>query len=230
MIIVCDAELLSNSVSHCWLLCARTAPECLLRRLLKNDVALLAARQQTLVEVFHKHVDLVKAFVRTKVKVSTQPLRRTRSSMAGRQQPGRSSTPPSASFSDGKTHARNPNRQKKMDQKLDDVFRPAAELFQEQELPAAAATSVTRRKNSLKRTDVLTEEAKHLQGNSLTSGNPSTCISFRMKAGDALIQGSAEDRSKRLSELMERGLVSPGDVLRLRFKVRKQLLWSRVDL
>lgn len=229
MIIVCDAELLNDSVSHCLLLCARTAPECLLRRLLKNDVALLAARQQTLVEMFHKHVDLVKAFVTTKVKVSTQPFRRTRSSTVGRRQPGRSSTPPSGSFSDGKTHTRNPNSQEKMDQKLDDVFRPTPELFQEQELPAAAA-SVTRRKNSLKRTDVLTEEAKHLQGNSLTSGNPSTCISFRMKAGDALIQGSADDRSRRLSELIERGLVSPGDALRLRFKVRKQLLWSCVHL
>lgn len=198
---------------------------------MKNDVALLVARQQTLVEMFHKHVDLVKAFVTTKAKVSSQPFRRARSSAVGRQQPGPSSTPPPASFSDSKTHARNPNSQKKMEQKLDDVFRPAQELFKEQEPPAAAAAaSVTSRKNSLKLTGVLTEEAKHLQGNSLESGNPSTCISFRMKAGDALIQGSSEDRSRRLSELIERGLVSPGDVLRLRFKVRKQLLCSCVHL
>lgn len=198
---------------------------------MKNDAALLAARQQTLVEMLHKHVDLVKAFVATEVKVSTQTFRRTRSSSTvGRQQPGRSSTPPSASFSASKAHARNPNSQKKMAQKLDDVFRPAPELFQEQKLPAAAAASVSSRKKSLKRTDVLTEQAKHHQDNRLKSGNPSTRISFRMKAGNALIQGSAEDRSRRLSELIERGLVSPGDVLRLQFKVRKQLLWSRVHL
>lgn len=186
---------------------------------------LLAARQQTLVEIFKKQMDLVKAYVTMKEKLSAQPSSRPRSTV-GKRQPDHS-TP--ASFSDSKRHVCNQHSQKKMDQKPDDVLRPAADICKEHEEPAAAA-SVTQRKNTLTRTDVLTEEANDLQGNSLKSGNTSTRISFRLKAGDALIQGSAEDSSGRLSELIERGLVSPGDVLQLRLKVRKGLLWLCVDL
>lgn len=187
---------------------------------------LLAARQQTLVEIFKKQMDLVKAYVTMREKLSAQPSSRPRSTV-GTRQPDHS-TP--ASFSDSKRHICNQNSQKKMDQKPDDVLRPAADICKEHEEPAAAAASVTRRKNTLTRTDVLTEEANDLQGNSLKSGNTSTRISFRLKAGDALIQGSAEDSSGRLSELIERGLVSPGDVLQLRLKVRKGLLWRCVDV
>lgn len=112
-----------------------------------------------------------------------------------------------------------------MDQKPDDLLRAGPDIFKEHKKPAAAG-SVTRRKNTL----TLAEEANSLQGNNLKSGNTSTCISFRRKAGDALIQRSAEDSSRHLSDLIERGLVSPGDVLHLRLKVRRSLFWICVDL
>lgn len=108
------------------------------------------------------------------------------------------------------------------DQTLVDTLKPPPDIFKE---AAAAAASVTRRKETLPRTNVLTEEAVSHQGNSLKLGNTSKCISFRMKARNALIQGSAGDSSRHLSELIQRGLMAPGSVLRLRFKVRKSLLW-----
>lgn len=213
-IIVCNDEsvLAFHSAALLAVVC-RAAPKCLLKRLLTREVALLATRQQTLVEIFQKQMDLVKAYVTVK-KLSTQPGRRPRSTVGRRQ--------PDHSYS--KAHVCDQNSQKRMDQKADGVLRPAADIFTEhKEAPAAAAAaaaSVTPRKNSVTRTDVQTEEASDLQGSSLKSGNTSTCISFRMKAGDALIQASAEDSSRRLSELIDRGLVSPGDVLQLQLKVR----------
>lgn len=209
----CGDDLLREPVLALLAVLCRTAPKCLLKRLLKRDVALLARRQHTLVETFQKQLDLVKAYVAMKEKLSTQPSSRPRSTV-GRRQPDRSATPASASVSDSKAHVWDQNGQKTMDQKVD--------IFKVHKGPAAA--SVTQRKNTLTRTGVLTEQA-----NSLESGKTSACISFRMKAGDALIQGSAEDSSGRLSELIERGLVSPGDVLRLRIKVRKSLLWICAD-
>lgn len=189
-----------------------------MRHLLKRQAALLATRQQTLVEVAQKQMDLVKAFVSAKGKLSAQPRRRPRST-GGRRQPDHSYS---------KAHVCDQNSQKTMEQAAGGLLGAAAGLFKEhQEAPAAAAAAAsgTRRKNSLTRTGVQTEEASDLQGNSLKSGTTSTCISFRMKAGDALIQAGAEDSSRRLSELLEGGLVSPGDVLQLRLKVRKSLLW-----
>lgn len=109
------------------------------------------------------------------------------------------------------------------DQTRVDMLKQAPDIFKE--AAAAAAVSVSRRKETVPRTRVLTEEAVSHQGNSLKLGNTSKRISFRMKARNALIQGSAGDSSRHLSELIQRGLMAPGSVLRLRFKVRKSLLW-----
>ncbi|XP_056888427.1 ankyrin repeat domain-containing protein 31-like isoform X3 [Takifugu flavidus] len=155
---------------------SRTVPKCLLKRLFKGDIVLLATRQQTLVEILQKQMDLVKAYVTMKEKLSTQP----------------TSCP-------------------EMGQKSIDTLKPAPDIVKE---PAAASV----RKNTLTRRDVLPEEAISHQGSSLKPGNTSECISFRMKAGDALIQGSAGDSSRHLSELIQRGLMAPGSVLQLQFK------------
>lgn len=161
----------------------RTVPKCLLERLFKGEIVLLATRQQTLVEILQKQMDLVKAYVTMKEKLSTQP----------------TSCP-------------------EMGQKSIETLKPAPDIIKE---PAAASV----RKNTLTRRDVLPEEAISHQGSSLKPGSTSECISFRMKAGDALIQGSAGDSSRHLSELIQRGLMAPGSVLQLLFKVRKSLLW-----
>lgn len=101
-----------------------------------------------------------------------------------------------------------------MGQKSIHTLKPAPDIIKE---PAAASV----RKNKLTRRDV---EAISHQGSSQKPGNTSECISFRMKAGNALIQGSAGDSSRHLSELIQRGLMAPGSVLLLQFKVRKSLL------
>lgn len=144
---------------------------------------LLATRQQTLVEILQKQMDLVKAYVTMKEKLSTQ----------------------TASFLG-------------MGHESIDTLKPALDIIKE-----SAAASV--RKNKLTRRDVLPEDTISHQGSSLKPGNTSECISFRMKAGDALIQGSVLDSSRHLSELIQRGLMAPGSVLQLQFKVRKSLLW-----
>lgn len=146
----------------------------------KGDIVLLATRQQTLVEILQKQMDLVKAYVTMKEKLSTLP----------------TSCP-------------------EMGQKSIDTLKPEPDIIKE---PAAASV----RKNKLTRRAV---EAISHQGSSLKPGNISECISFRMKAGDALIQGSAGDSNRHLSELIQRGLMAPGSVLLLQFKVRKHLLW-----
>lgn len=204
----------------------RTAPKCLLRRVLKGDVALLLKRQQTLVEIFQKQVDLVKAYVATEEKLPAQLSSRPHSTV-GRRQPDHSSTAATASVSDRKTHVWNQNGQKETDQEPDGALRPAPDISREhKEPPAAAAASVTWRKHTLTRTDEI--KNPEIQ-ESRKSDNSSARISFTMKAGDALIQSSAEGSGRRLSELIERRLVSPGDVLQLRLKVGKGLLWICVD-
>lgn len=60
-----------------------------------------------------------------------------------------------------------------------------------------------------------------------SQGSASGCIRLRAKARNVLIQGSSGDGSRRLSDLMRRGLVAPGSVLRTRLKVRKGPLRSQ---
>lgn len=157
--------------------------------------------------IFQKQVDLVKAFVTVKEKLSTRAPGRPRSTV-GRRKPGRPPTPASALLSHSRTHVCDQSSQNKMERK------PVPDLVKEHKDPASAVP-VTRRKNSVLSSNVLMEE----------SGSSSTCVTFRIKGGDALIQGGVEDSSRRLSELMERGLLSPADALGLQLKVGKRPLW-----
>lgn len=204
----------------------RSVPNRLRQRLLKSQIISLASRQRTLVEILQKQMHLVETYITMKAKLSTQPPSHPSSTVV-RQQPDHFSAPASTPDSSkaGEAHSYNPDSQRKKKH----ILATQASLLgsappnnaKDLKVPRPPAPLLTQGKKTPTQTDVLNEKASSCQSSAPHPGNTSQHINFKMKGNNALIQTGAEDNSRHLSKLIQRGVMPPGSSLQLLWKVRQ---------
>lgn len=203
----------------------RSVPKHLLQRFLKSQIILLASRQQILVEIFQKQVDLVQTYVTMKARLPTQTPNLPTCTVV--REPAHSLTPASTPVSSkaGEAHSCNQISQRKTNQRpviSSNLLRSGPNSVKD--LNVCPATLVTQRKKISAHTNVIRVKARTCQGSPVLPGSTSQYINLKMKRRNALIQASTDDSSRHLSQLIQRGVVPPGSILWLLFKVRQNLL------
>ncbi|XP_075955410.1 ankyrin repeat domain-containing protein 31-like isoform X2 [Anarhichas minor] len=200
----------------------RSVPGCLLQRLLKSQLASLASRQRTVVELLQVQIRLAEVYVTAKARLSTQPPNHGGSSVVRW---------PAASTA-GEAHS--------CDQNGRERHRPVTQTSAVRSTPPSGARgrSVPRPpappltlllKKDATRTDVPKQKASGCQSSATQAGNTSRRVSFQMKGNNALIQTQAEDNSPQLSELIQRGVMPSGGALQLLLKGLRHLAHVQGD-
>ncbi|XP_041793849.1 ankyrin repeat domain-containing protein 31-like isoform X2 [Chelmon rostratus] len=90
-------------------------------------------------------------------------------------------------------------------------------------VPRPPAPLLTKGKEALTHTDGLNERGSSCQSSAPQPGNTSQHVNFQMKRKFALIQTRAEDNSRHLSKLIQRGVLPSGSTLQLFLKGHRHL-------
>ncbi|XP_034728640.1 uncharacterized protein LOC117945317 isoform X2 [Etheostoma cragini] len=175
---------------------SRSLPDYLWHRVLKSQLASLASRQKNLEEILQLQLQLVEKFVTMKAKLSNQPPSHQDRTVV-RQQPDLVSTP-------GSYKAREePNGHRK------ESYEPVTRTNVSESICTFATPPVHSAMNA---------RAGSYQSSAPQAGNSLKHIDFQMKENNALFQTRAEDISKHLSTLIQRGVLEVGSLLRFFFK------------
>ncbi|XP_028434142.1 uncharacterized protein LOC114555726 [Perca flavescens] len=179
---------------------SRSVPDYLRHRVLKSQLTSLASRQRNLEEILQLQSHLVEKFVTMKAKLSTQPPNHQDSTVV-RQQPDLVSTP--ASFKAREEHSCGPNGHRT--ESHEPVTRTSV-LGSILTFPMPPVHSA------------MNARAGSQQSSAPQPGNTLQHINFQMKGNNALIQTRAEDNSKHLSTLIQRGVMEVGSLVKFFFK------------
>lgn len=189
-------------------------PNRLQQRLLKGQIVSLASRQRTLVELLQKQMHSVETYVAAKAKLSTQPPSHPSSAVV-RQQLDDLSALASTLDPSKAGDALSSNRDSPSKRSHPRVTRASLS----RSAPSNNAPLLKRGKKTPAHSDGGNERARSHQSSAPHPGNTSQHISFKMKTHNALIQSGAEDNSRHLRDLIQRGVVPPGSSLQLLWKV-----------
>ncbi|XP_035854880.1 ankyrin repeat domain-containing protein 31-like isoform X2 [Sander lucioperca] len=187
---------------------SRSVPDYLRHRVLKSQLASLASRQRNLKEILQLQSHLVEKFVTMKAKLSTQPPNHQDSTVV-RQQPDLVSTP--VSYKAREEHSCGPNGHRK--ESLEPLTRTS--------VLGSILTFPTPPVRSAMNASVVSYQSSAPQ-----AGNTLQHINFQMKGNNALIQTRAEDNSKHLSSLIQRGVMEVGSLVS--FFVKHYWLYANV--
>ncbi|XP_039660359.1 ankyrin repeat domain-containing protein 31-like isoform X2 [Perca fluviatilis] len=179
---------------------SRSVPDYLWHRVLKSQLASLASRQRNLEEILQLQSHLVEKFVTMKAKLSTQPPNHQDSTVV-RQQPDLVST--LASFKAREEHRCGPNGHRT--ESHEPVTRTSG-LGSILTFPTPPVRSA------------MNARAGSQPSSAPQAGNTLQHINFQTKGNNALIQTRAEDTSKHLSMLIQRGVMEVGSLVKFFFK------------
>lgn len=175
-------------------------------------------------EIFQKQMLLVEVYVTTKAKLSIQPPN-NHSNTVMRQQPDHFSTAASTpAYSKAReTHSYDKDSQRKENHRTGIqaglLKSPPPKNSKDFAVPRPPAPLLTQRKKAPTHTDVPNKKASNFQSSAPQPGDTIQHIQFEIKGNNTLIQTKAEDNSRHLSKLMQRGVMPPGSTLQLLLKV-----------
>ncbi|XP_045889810.1 poly [ADP-ribose] polymerase tankyrase-1-like [Micropterus dolomieu] len=187
------------------------------QRVLKSHLVSIALHQRNLVEILQNQMHLVEVYVTMKAILSTEP------HTVVRQQPDHFSTPASTQTSSKARAIHNCNQ----DSLTKESHRPVTQAsLLRSALPNNTKclavprhpAAVIAKKKAPTHTDVLNEKASTYQRSAPQPGNTLQHINFKMKGINALIQSTAADNSRHLSNLIQRGIMPSGSALQLLLK------------
>lgn len=197
---------------------------------LRTKLILLGSRQRKLVQTLRKQMDLEGVYITAKANISSQPCN-SQVSLAGGQLPD---TPSSTA---ALTPALSKGRLQKMGfpesyNQANEMKKSRKPLIQANLLKSKPQTNAKDRKvpkppaaipNQLKNcpthTDVLNKNSSICQSSTPQPVKTSKDINPQMKGNNALIQTRTQDISRDLCKLIQRGVVPPGSVLHILWKV-----------
>lgn len=195
------------------LILCRNVPNHFQQHVLKSQIASLASRQRTLVEILLKQIDLVETYINMKAKFSTRPSNSARCTYK-RQQPDHF-TPVS---SNGDKCSYNQDSQGKSQGKvtLSSLLRSAPPNdFKDLKEPITPTQLLTQRRRRTP-TAVL---SGNFQSSVSHRGNTSQHTNSEMKQKPALTLPRSQDNIRRLSKLLEAGVLAPWSRLQVFWKV-----------
>ncbi|KAM7416996.1 hypothetical protein PAMA_018871 [Pampus argenteus] len=181
----------------------RSLSASLRQRVLKSQLISLASCQRDLVVILQKQMDLVEAYVTMKAKLSTQPPKYESSPNLF--------LPPASSKG---PNSCNQDSQRKESHKAvtqTSLLRPAKDFIEPRPPTQGTKADVMNKKVSRGR------RRRPQLGNTLQHGN------FQMTGNNAMIESRAEDNSRHLPELIQKGLIPCGSVLQLLLKGQRHL-------
>lgn len=210
---------ITTVLTRCFLLLCRSVPDYFWQRVLKSQLVCLASCQRTLVEILQRQMHLVEVYETMKAKLCIQPLNKP--------QPDHPSAPAStpASSKGSEAHSCNQGSQRKDSQRpvtWTSLLRSTPpNNTKDPTVSRLPALLLTQGKETLTRSGALNEKASSCQSSAPQPGNTSQIqhVNFQMKGKFALIQTGAEDNSRHLSQLIQRGVLPAGSTLQLLLKV-----------